>query len=129
MHDIEEVLDYHSSPAVGSVWYTERGQLGGESNEKCPLASDTHLLHPSIEMSQGNTGLTLSGERIATGGDIDSIKIPVTEDRSGPIFLCNPTQLHVLASHWLETTGPLSTVPFPHLALHRYSDPSSNCLF
>lgn len=65
MHDIEEMLDYHSSLAIGSVWYTERGQLGGKSNEKCPLALDTHLLRPSIEMSQGNTSLTLSGERIA----------------------------------------------------------------
>lgn len=65
MHDIEEMLHYHSSPAIGSVWYIERGQLGGDCNEKCPLASDTHLLCPSIEMSQGNTSLTLSGERIA----------------------------------------------------------------
>lgn len=66
MPDIEEMLDYHSSPAIGSVWYAEREWLGGESNEKCPLASDTHLhvLVPSIQMPQGNTGLALSGERV-----------------------------------------------------------------
>lgn len=70
MYDIEEVLEYQQSPATGSVWYTESGWLGGESCKKCPLASDTHLhvLIPSIQMPQGNTGLTLFGERIVKMG-------------------------------------------------------------
>lgn len=39
--DIEEMLEYQEVPAIDSVWYPERGWLGGDSNEKCPLASNT----------------------------------------------------------------------------------------